>query len=395
MSETVHSSPRVSRKRDLRDHRPKWRRRLARFEITIFVLIGLAVIARLALPLAIKAYVNRQLDRAPNYAGSLEDIDVHLWRGAYEIRNLIIIKTDADVPVPLFAVKRMDLSIEWKEIFHGAVVGEVVMDQAEINIVAGPTEADRQTGEEGHWVKTLESLFPVKINRMEITNSTVHFQNFHSTPPVDIFLNELAATATNLSNTRDLTVALPAGILARGNTLGEGGVELELHLNPLAETPTFEVTAQLTNVNLVALNDFLKAYGKFDVARGIFGLYTSFAAAEGKYDGYAKVFFDDLDVFAWEKERKKNILQVFWQAIVGGVGAVFRNQPKDSLATKIPFSGTYEGSQVDVFTAIGTLLRNAFISALVPKLDRTITVEEVKIKEEELAPPPEIPAPKK
>jgi hypothetical protein len=168
-------------------------------------------------------------------------------------------------------------------------------------------------------------------------------------------------------------------------------VELDLKLNPMAALPTFEVTAQLTNVNLVDLNDFLKAYGKFDVARGNFALYTSFAAAEGKYDGYAKVFFEDLDVFAWEKERKKNILQIFWQAIGGTIGAVFRNQPKDQLATKIPFSGSYTNNQIDGWTAVGTLLRNAFISALVPKLDQTITVEEVKLKDEEVSSAPEAP----
>jgi hypothetical protein len=377
-------------------HQRSRRRRsgLRRIEIVIGVIILLAIVFRLALPSALKSYVNRQLARNPNYAGNVEDIDVHLWRGAYEIRNLKILKTDSEVPAPLFEVKRMDLSIEWKEIFHGAIVGEVVLDQPEINFVAGPTEAETQTGKEGNWVQTLESLFPVKINRMEITQGTIHFQNFHSTPPVDIFLNGVTATATNLTNSRDLKEALPAGILARGTTLGEGGVEIQLQLNPMATTPTFEVTAQLTNVNLVALNDFLKAYGKFDVARGTFALYTSFAAADGKYDGYAKVFFEDLDVFAWEKERKKNILQIFWQAIVGGVGAVFRNHPKDTLATKIPFSGTYDSSQVDVWTAVGTLLRNAFISALVPKLDRTITVEEVKIKEEEATPPPATLTPK-
>jgi hypothetical protein len=129
---------------------------------------------------------------------------------------------------------------------------------------------------------------------------------------------------------------------------------------------------------LVSLNDFLKAYGKFDVARGTFALFASFAAAEGKYDGYAKVFFENLDVFAWEKERKKNALQVFWQAIVGTVSTVFQNQPKDQLATKIPFSGSFDNTDVGIWAATATLLRNAFIRALVPKLDNSISVEKVR-----------------
>jgi hypothetical protein len=164
--------------------------------------------------------------------------------------------------------------------------------------------------------------------------------------------------------------------------LGGGGFDLQLQMDPLNELPTFEITALVTNVDLVALNDFLKAYGKFDVASGNFALYSSFAAAEGKYDGYAKVFFENLDVFQWEKERKKNILQIFWQAIVGAVTTVFRNQPKDQLATKIPISGSFEAREVGVWTASVTLLQNAFIRALVPKLDESVTVEKVEEKKE-------------
>ena len=131
-------------------------------------------------------------------------------------------------------------------------------------------------------------------------------------------------------------------------------------------------------MNLTALNDFLRAYGKFDVASGTFALYASIAAENGNYDGYFKVFFNNLDVFAWDKERKKNILAVFWQAIVGGVTTAFKNHPKDQLATKIPISGSYSNSSIGVWTASATLLQNAFIHALVPKIDQHVTVEQVE-----------------
>jgi hypothetical protein len=98
----------------------------------------------------------------------------------------------------------------------------------------------------------------------------------------------------------------------------------------------------------------------------------------GTYEGYFKVFFKDLDVFAWEKERKKNILEVFWHAIVGGVATVLKNHPQDQLATKVPVSGSYTNSSVGIWTAAATLLQNAFIHALVPKLDEHVTVEQVE-----------------
>lgn len=345
---------------------------------TLLMLTLLLLGVRIALPYGIKSYVNRQLDKAPGYRGRIDDVDVHVWRGAYRIHEVRIQKVAKNVPVPLFEARAVDLSLQWRELFHGALVGEIEMEEPKINFVDGPNPEQRQSGREQDWSKTLESLFPFRLNRVEIRNGAVHFQNLHSKPQVDIAITQLSASATNLTNTRDLKEPLPAGVRAKGSFPGGGLLDLQLKLNPLAKTPTFELNAQLTNVTLVSLNDFLRAYGKFDVERGIFALYTSVAAKDGAYEGYAKVFFENLDVFAWEKERKKNALEVFWQAIVGGLTTIFKNHSEDSLATKIPITGTYEGTSVGIWSSISSLLRHAFIRALVPKLDAPVKVEEVK-----------------
>ena len=257
------------------------------------------------------------------------------------------------------------------------------MDRPRLNFVSGPTADQTQTGTNESWSAMLETLFPFQLNRLEITNGQIHFQNQYSIPPVDIFLNELSATATNLTNSREIKSELPAGLTAHGTTIGGGGLDLRLQLNPLTETPTYQLTTQLTNVNLTALNDFLKAYGKFDVERGKFALFASVAAKDGNYDGYLKVFFNNLDVFAWEKERQKNVLQIFWQAVVGTLTTAFKNQPKDSLAARIPISGSYKDQKIGMWTAVASLMRNAFIRALVPKVDEKVTVQNVEQKVEE------------
>lgn len=354
---------------------PRWIR------IALIVLLFL-VGARLALPAVVKAYVNRQLGKTPEYQGQIGSVSLHLWRGAYRIRDISIFKTAGGIPAPLFSAPQMDLSMEWRELFHGALAGEVILEKPKVNFVSGPTAAETQTGKEADWGKTLRSLFPFKINRFQVRSGEVHFQNLHSSPPVDIFLHRLAATATNLTNTRDIKTRLPAGVTGRATALGDGVVDFHLQLDPLASGPTFEATTQLTNVSLPALNDFLRAYGKFDVERGLFSLYTSVAAKDGSYEGYLKVFFENLDVFEWEKERKKNALEVFWQAIVGTLTTVFKNQPKDRLAMKIPISGSYEQNKVGVWTAVATMLRNAFIRALIPKLDEPVKVENITEKKE-------------
>jgi len=337
---------------------------------------------RLALPFALKTFVNHQLNKSRDYSGKIGDVTVHLWRGAYQIHGINIFKTGGKVPAPFFSTSNMDLSLQWSELFHGALASKISMLAPHLNFVSGPTKEQSQSGQENNWGQTLESLVPFKINSLEVTNGQIHFQNPYSKPPVDIYLTELFGVATNFTNSRGVTNTLPAGVVARGKTLGGGGLDFQIHVNPLAKTPTFELTGQLTNVNLVALNDFLRAYGKFDVERGDFALFTSFAAKDGKYDGYCKVFFKDLKVFKWDKDKKKNVLEIFWQAIVGTLTTAFKNQPEDQLATKIPISGSFEKTDVHVWPKVATLLQNAFIHALVPKIDQPVTVEQVEKTDE-------------
>ncbi len=374
-----HAAPRASPdNRAPRSGRPRHSiSRLGKLGWFFAALLIVLMVARLALPAVIRSYVNRQLARGPAYTGSVGDIDVNLWRGAYVIRQLRVLKVDGHVPVPFFEAPRVDLSVAWKELLHGAIVGEIEVQQPTLNFVAGPTAGESQTGRGKDWRQTVESLFPLRLNRVKIDSGRVHFRNFQSEPPVDIYLRDFSCLATNLSNSRDLTNQLPAGVFARGHTIGDGVLSVALHLNPLATSPTYKLETSLTNLNLVAVNDFLRAYGHFDVDRGTAAIFVEVAAAGGHYEGYVKPLFENIDVFAWQKERKKNIFQIFWQAVVGTATTVFKNQPRDRLATVVPISGDFGEKHVGILAAVGGVLENAFVRALLPKLDNSVHFDEV------------------
>ncbi len=346
----------------------------------LITLVLLLVTARAVMPYAVKRYVNQQLNKIPEYRGSVAGIDIQLIRGAYKIRGLEIQKATGPVPVPFISAPEIDLSVQWKELFHGSLVGEIVVNRPQINFVNAPSESEQQTGVGKEGQRTLESLFPFNLNRFQVNNGDVRFRDFHREPKVDIYVTNLFATATNLTNARDVNDRLPAGLVARGKTIGGGELELVLRMNPLEANPTFELAAGITNMDLTALNSFMRAYGKFDVQSGQFQVYTEVAAADGRFEGYVKPFFQNLDIFDWDKERKKGILQKFWQAIVAGVGGLFKNQPTDQLATRIPISGNFEQTDVNLWATIGGILKNAFIRALLPDVERSVDVEDVERK---------------
>jgi hypothetical protein len=337
----------------------------------VTILVGV----RLMLPMWVQSYVNDKLDQIPEYDGQIGDVDLFLIAGAYSIEDVDVVKTTGEVPVPFFSGERVDFSVDWSELFHGAAVGEILVQRGKLNFVKGKTEGDTQTEIDSVWLEVVKDLFPFKINRFEIREGEVRFNDFHAEPKVDVYMTNLAAVCTNLYNTREFETELPADFRARGITLGEGEMDVHVKLDPLASEPKFDLELAIENMDLVALNNLLEAYGKFNVKRGTFEIFSEIAASGGTFDGYLKPFFKDLDVLELDQDAK-NPLKLAWQAIIAGAMKIFKNHPEDQVATKIPVSGTFEKTDVGIWTAVVNVLRNAFVEAFSARLDKSINLFE-------------------
>jgi hypothetical protein len=128
---------------------------------------------------------------------------------------------------------------------------------------------------------------------------------------------------------------------------------------------------RLLGLDVTRINNLAVSYGKFDFERGWFDLVVEAEAKEGLLSGYAKPLFRNLKIFSLTEDIKdENVLEVFWQAIVGAVAFVFKNQPRDQFGTVIPFSGDLSGAtSADMLATIGNVLRNAFVRAYLPRLE--------------------------
>jgi hypothetical protein len=336
----------------------------------LVVLIG----ARLALPYIVKTYVNKTLAVIPGYPGYIDDVDIALWRGAYVIKGMNIQKDAAKIPVPFFSTPVMDLSIEWSALFHGSLVGKILLVDPKISFVQGPTDAESQDGGGTDFIAPLKKLFPVKFNSFDVQNGEVHFRNFYKTPKVDLHLDSLFVHATNLTNSNHLSQTLVASIEAHGQVMHTGRLEGHLSIDPYATEPTFTLNMQLEKVELTSLNDFFQAYAWVGVKSGTFAMYSEVASADGKFAGYVKPLFKDMQILDVKKDAKSP-LKLLWTAAVAGVAAIFTNHSTGELATKIPYSGTYENRNVDILSTIGGVLKNAFIKALVPGYEGTVSLQ--------------------
>jgi hypothetical protein len=347
----------------------------------IICIAVILIIARLLLPYIVLQYVNNKLAGLEEYQGRVEDIDIALIRGAYVINNITILKKvkenkrDKNDTIPFFSSPEIDLSIQWKALFKGRIVGEIYVEHGVLSFVKGTHKGENISADTTDFRKLIRDLMPLTINYFQINNSFIHYIDPNSEPYVDVFMEGINVEAENLSNVEKRNVALPSTVIANGKVY-EGNFNLNLKLDALAEAPTFDLDARLVNLNLPALNNFLRAYGNFDVKAGEFNMYTEFAAKKGEFGGYVKPIVKNLDIVQWNKEEG-NFKQILWETIVGASAAILKNQRKDQLASKIEIEGKFSDSSINIWKAISYLLRNAFVNALKPAIDNTININHI------------------
>lgn len=361
--------------------KPRHRKRKAFYFLIGF--IALIVIVRIILPYVVLHLVNKNLATMKGYYGHVKDIDLEIIRGAYKVDSIYLNKKDTitDKQTPFFAASLIDLSVEWKALFKGSIVGEVAMQEPMLRFTKDKVEPKDVAKDSSALKELLDDFMPLQINRCEINNGRIQYIDESTKPKVDLQMTDLHLLAENLRNSYDSTVVLPATIDASANVY-EGTLTFDAKANPLAVTPTFDMSAELKNTNMVKLNDFFQAYAKIDVNKGIFGLYTEVAAKDKKFAGYVKPIIKDLDVLGKE-DRKDNLLQKLWEGAAGTVAEIFENQRKDQLATKIPFKGDMDKPDTNVWYALSNVLQNAFIHALQPTIDNEISIGSVKVGKDE------------
>jgi hypothetical protein len=358
-------------------------RRKRRWLTVLLVVVLLLVVIRLVLPYFVLKYVNKSLGESKTYPGSVVDVDLALIRGAYKIKGVKIEKNDTITgkrdSIPFFTSPMIDLSVEWGALFKGRLVGEIDVDEPRVYFVKGKHKDENLKADTTDFKEVIRDLMPLKINRFEIRNGEIHYIDPNIKPRLDVKMTNIQAVATNLGNTNDSAEVLPAGLKGSADVYN-GSLELNMKLDPLNKQPTFDMNANVTAVDLTKLNDFFRAYGRFDVKKGSFGLYTEFAGSNGKFKGYVKPLIHDIEVGGLG-EKDANFAQKLWESVVGVASEIFENQPKDQLATKIPIEGSFEKPDISLWNAVIYVLRNAFVHALRPSIDQTIDigkVEEVK-----------------
>lgn len=335
--------------------------------IAIGVLVVALIAGRIYLPFWVTDYVNRQIDQLEGYRGSIDGVGISLWRGAYQIHGLNIHKRDG-LKEPFVAAELVDFSIQWKALLNGHIVSEVDIYDINLNF------AKSQSGAGGGFGTFLTSLTPFDINRLDVHSGRVAYLDYSASPDVNIFIDDINGSVTNLRNVEDKNVALPSELAVTGKSIGGGKLNLAGNVNILRDVPDFDVEVKLEDTQLAAFNDYTRAAAAIDFDQGRAGFYSELAAANGNLAGYVKFIADDVRMI--NLRTQDSILNALWESVAASFMAIFKNHSEDQFALRLPITGRIDNPERGVWSAFLSIFSNAFGGAFPRDTDGNINFKD-------------------
>lgn len=207
----------------------------------------------------------------------------------------------------------------------------------------------------------------LRVDRFRLDDARVEMVNTGSDPDYRLFISKTDFEVRNLSNHATEGAATFRG---KGSFMGSGAMQASGAFRPDRGGADFDLDFKVENTDLTALNDLLRAYGKFDVKKGRFSLYTELAIKDGYVDGYIKPLFRDLDVYDRQQDREKNIFKKAYEGLVEGLGKLLRNEPRKEVATVTPLRGRVGDASASNWQVVVGLVKNAFFDAILPGFEQ-------------------------
>jgi hypothetical protein len=348
-----------------------------RWLIVLGVIVGILIVLQLVASPVAKSLINQKLANLPGYTGSTEKVNVAFWRAGVSVTDFKLIQAGREQDPPLLHIKKASLRFAPGELFTGKFGASATIDGLELNVLKDEqADEDKKTPEEierkiqetkekvQHWQQVLREAFPLTLSRLEVKNARVQFIDRSHQPNVNVAINDLHIVATDLQNRPKANGdPMPARVEVTGVMTGNGKLKVSLRLDPIAKQPLFALNFEIREQQLPPLNSFLQAYANADVSRGTFELFSEINAKDGAYDGYVKPLLHDLD-FKTANDDDKNFADRVKEKVVSAVASVLKNDEQDQVATKAPFAGNFAQNDLDIWTTIVNLLRNAFVQAI-------------------------------
>lgn len=340
---------------------------------SIWILLALVVIligARLVLLHHLTRHVNTVIAAVQGYTCKVSDVDLYLYRGAFQLQEVSVYKTGSQTEIPLLYASVIDVSIDWNALLDEALVSKVTFERARLNFIEG--EKSDQYGIGVDWPAILKEISPLKINRLDIADCKFTYYDLNIKSRNEFTLHNWNGTVANLCHIADSTSALPSTAHFTASSSDKGIATMKLKFNAGKAVPDLDIDLKFENIDLKILNGFFTTYAEKNVEQGELDLYTNLSLLDSTVDGYIKYEATQLKLLP-ASEGKSGTSEA-WHSI--GL-YLANNQDKEQFAARIPLAGTIQNAQPATWSALWEFYTNAFLKGFERKREGTIKLKTV------------------
>jgi hypothetical protein len=207
----------------------------------------------------------------------------------------------------------------------------------------------------------------IKIHKLEVVDSQAVYINDTQNPHYKLSISNLYLELTNLSNHFSQG---PAHLVLRGRFMDSGVTTIRGDFRPEKAGSDFDLDLAIRDASLPALNNLLRAYGRFDVQSGQLSFFSQVKVRRGEMKGYVKPLFTNVKVYDPAKDKNKSVVHQAYEMAVGAAAKVVTNSSTQKVATKVDLSGKLDNPNVSTWQALVQFVQNGFVNAILPGFDR-------------------------
>ena len=262
--------------------------------------------------------------------------------------------------------------IEYAPTITKVVLDQVAVQNTHLEYIHTAATVQAEQARKDQTVKAVKQVanepgMDLRVKRVDVTKSTFVLVNRAASPEYRLELTDAQFTVENLSNQR---IEGPAVAKLKGRFMG-GETHASLAIRPRKGGYDMDLSARVEDADMARMNNFVHDYGGFNVAAGEMSVFTELQVANGAVTGYVKPLFRDVKVGVpeGEPEPAKSIGQRLYQGAVGIAANILKNRPRKEVATVVTITGRADQPTYSMWSAVGHLLQNAFIKAILPGFD--------------------------
>lgn len=353
-------------------------KRLSKIPKFILILAVVLITIRIFLPSICLHYINQALStKMGNYVGHLEDFDLSLWRGAYQLQGLEIKKREGRAPA-LLTIREVDLSLAWRALFRKELSGDITVDDAVIRLADSQDEKKKQLAvdeKKSNWQDVFDLLIPISIESLKVYRSAIYFTNRDLKVELPIRLEEIEFSAEDI-RTKAKNMQSPFQLTAKFQDHAPLWVKGTSDI--LSSPFRADLDFKLNKFKINSINDISRHYVPLDFTEGTVDVFGEAATSQGRMKGYVKLFYQDGDIIA-PKQQILSVKHLFFEIATAFGNWILKNNSSKKVAARIPFE--YDGKSFNIETseAFWSTIKNAF-DEMKPELENSISLKSLEEK---------------